>query len=291
MRKIFLITLIYLVLAVPCQSLAFTPTHQFTDQPKDFETGLYNYGAREYDPSIGRFIQPDPVQLDLINPQKLQEQTGQKLEQVLSNPQALNTYNYTVDNPIKYNDPEGEWFKEFFTGQQSWPSFQGELGEAAMYTGSVFQTAMDHPYITGAIIGVGTGVAMSTASLLVYGSKVILPTSLSGQLISSKIEELKLVGNYTQTYVSKLQDAYKYLQNRGINIGEHALNNMFSKGFDVKDVEEVYNRGQKYVDINYNNINIIKNGIRITIDPKTNKYVTNILDIVKIDPTRFKIIK
>jgi RHS repeat-associated protein len=68
-----------------------------------------NFGARYYIQSIGRFNAIDPVNLSLTNKDELKAKTGQKLEQILSNPQTLNNYSYTINNPIKYTDPDGEW--------------------------------------------------------------------------------------------------------------------------------------------------------------------------------------
>ena len=48
-----------------------------------------DYNARFYDPTIGRFIQPDTLAAG----------TG--------NSQGLNRYAYTNNNPVKYNDPTG----------------------------------------------------------------------------------------------------------------------------------------------------------------------------------------
>jgi RHS repeat-associated protein len=53
------------------------------------ETGLYYYGARYYDPAIGRFITRDPVM-------------GKK-----ESPQTLNRYVYCINNPLTYVDPAG----------------------------------------------------------------------------------------------------------------------------------------------------------------------------------------
>jgi RHS repeat-associated protein len=53
------------------------------------ETGLYYYGARYYDPVIGRFTSRDPL-------------TGKK-----ESPQTLNRYAYCLNNPLKYTDPTG----------------------------------------------------------------------------------------------------------------------------------------------------------------------------------------
>ncbi len=53
------------------------------------ETDLYYYGARYYDPAIGRFISRDPL-------------TGEK-----EFPQTLNRYVYCLNNPLTYTDPAG----------------------------------------------------------------------------------------------------------------------------------------------------------------------------------------
>ena len=44
---------------------------KFTGQRQDATTGLYFYGARYYDPTLGRFIQPDTLVPDPTNPQVL----------------------------------------------------------------------------------------------------------------------------------------------------------------------------------------------------------------------------
>src|SRR5208283_4034524 len=36
-------------------------SHGFTGQRYDAETGLYNFKARYYSPTLGRFLQPDPL--------------------------------------------------------------------------------------------------------------------------------------------------------------------------------------------------------------------------------------
>ena len=59
---------------------------KFTGQRLD-GTGLYYYGARYYDPTIGRFISADSM---VPNP---------------ANPQSLNRYSYCLNNPLKYTDP------------------------------------------------------------------------------------------------------------------------------------------------------------------------------------------
>jgi RHS repeat-associated protein len=73
-------------------------SYGYTGKEQDYETGLYYYGARYYDPQIGRFTQIDPLVLG---------ESEKPLADVLSNPQALNGYTYVLNNPMRYVDEEG----------------------------------------------------------------------------------------------------------------------------------------------------------------------------------------
>ncbi|MBB6402498.1 RHS repeat-associated protein [Methanococcus maripaludis] len=63
----------------------------FTGQENDANTELMYYGARYYSPEYRIFIQPDTMLPSLYNPQ------------------ALNRYSYTLNNPVKYTDPSGHY--------------------------------------------------------------------------------------------------------------------------------------------------------------------------------------
>ncbi len=63
--------------------------YRFTGQRKEHATKLYHYGARWYDPTLGRFIQPDTIVPDPADPQ------------------SLNRYAYVNNNPVRYSDPSG----------------------------------------------------------------------------------------------------------------------------------------------------------------------------------------
>jgi RHS repeat-associated protein len=61
----------------------------YTGKELDYESGLYYYGARYYDPEIGRFIQADAL-------------TGG-----ISDPLSMNRYSYVRNNPMIFVDPTG----------------------------------------------------------------------------------------------------------------------------------------------------------------------------------------
>ncbi len=67
---------------------------RFTGQREETGLGFYDYGARPYDPALGRFLQADT----------LVPEPG--------NPQSLNRYAYTLDNPLRYTDPSGHLTEE-----------------------------------------------------------------------------------------------------------------------------------------------------------------------------------
>ena len=97
------------------------PTHRFTGQELDPESGIHYYGGRYYDQSLGRFISADPFIQDP------------------SDPQNLNRYSYVLNSPQNYVDPSGyegfsfdylfggfsDFFSSFFQ-----PSYQSQVQTA-----------------------------------------------------------------------------------------------------------------------------------------------------------------
>jgi RHS repeat-associated protein len=63
--------------------------YQYTGQEWESDFGFYDYDARQYNPTIMRFMQADKT---IPNPYY---------------PQALNRYSDTFNNPLKYSDPNG----------------------------------------------------------------------------------------------------------------------------------------------------------------------------------------
>lgn len=64
----------------------------FTGHEHIDEIGLIDMNGRMYDPLLGRFISVDPF------------------VQMPDNPQNFNRYSYCLNNPLKYDDPDGEFW-------------------------------------------------------------------------------------------------------------------------------------------------------------------------------------
>jgi RHS repeat-associated protein len=97
-----------------------TTDKKFTGQRLD-ATGLYYYGARYYDATIGRFISADTyipwsIGYDGVNASLVVNVIPSMslyfpgfTSQAPVNSQNLNRYTYVLDNPLKYTDPNGWW--------------------------------------------------------------------------------------------------------------------------------------------------------------------------------------
>ncbi len=113
------------VLEQTCQSLPFgdalnctgsitAPTeHHFTGKERDTESGNDYFGARYYNSAMGRFMSPDPLPwIGWQNPveeasEEAKEESHQKFENWISNPQNFNLNAYVMNNPLGFIDPLG----------------------------------------------------------------------------------------------------------------------------------------------------------------------------------------
>ena len=68
---------------------ATTNTQWFHGKKLDSDTGLEDFGARNYDPVLGRFLSVDPIEFSD------------------KNIHSFNKYAYGYNNPLKYKDPDG----------------------------------------------------------------------------------------------------------------------------------------------------------------------------------------
>src|SRR3989441_2331977 len=111
--------------------------YKYTGQELDNSTGLYFYGARYYDATLGRFISADTIVPSA------------------GDPQAFNRYSYARNNPIILIDPTGHRFLgsigKFFNSPIGMA-----LGWALMPATQAFLQDQTRPYaiaVTAAVVG------------------------------------------------------------------------------------------------------------------------------------------
>ncbi|MCK2238989.1 MULTISPECIES: RHS repeat-associated core domain-containing protein [unclassified Crossiella] len=100
--------------------VAFPGEKGFVGGTIDASTELIHIGAREYDPTIGRFISVDPI----LNP---------------ADPQQWNGYNYANNSPITKSDPTGleplmEWCKNATTPDCANHYYGGKVHDPTLNT-------------------------------------------------------------------------------------------------------------------------------------------------------------
>ncbi len=122
-------------------------TRKFTGQERDTESGLDYFIARHYTSNLGRFLQPDPMSM-----------AGKLLE----NPQDLNLYTYTINNPLRYQDPDGRDWKDVLAGAaQGAANFAVSTASGIVYSASAMSPV---GLVTGAQRDLAVGVVQSVAT-------------------------------------------------------------------------------------------------------------------------------
>jgi RHS repeat-associated protein len=106
-------------------------SRKYTGQILDSDTGLYFYNARYYDPSLGRFVSPDPVL-----PSEFDSQ-------------SLHRYSYVLNNPFRYTDPSGNT-----------PRALRIAATVALFSAAIVGTVLVPPVFGPVLVGMTIGAAV-----------------------------------------------------------------------------------------------------------------------------------
>ena len=270
---------------VNVKTSGFDTRFTFTDQEKDDESGLMYYGARYYNPVIGRFTSVDPAFDNFMEPQ------------------SFNKYAYTQNNPLKYIDPTGlsnlpaydsaghpmaiEMEKmRNSTGYQQLESFATSLTPYVETMQDVTEFASGRAWFTGE--------QLQSWQRALSGGLILIPF-VGGAAARNIVKEIddeitKRLLNLTKSFTQRLEVAQNSLNAAGINITEYALKRLVgreSRGVTTEIVIDTYQTGDLYYDTLNKNYNIIKNNVRLPLldDQKT---IGNVIPEKKINWSRFE---
>jgi RHS repeat-associated protein len=202
-------------------------------------------GARYYEAGTGRFLSQDPAFWSLGNGTGLKPINSQEPSAYISDPQKLNSYSYAENNPISKYDPTGTFSINIFGFLPE--STQVSIGNAAQYlydNNGTWRTAMDHPVVAGASIGVLSGAsAYAGAAGLTYlsinslGGIGTACIALCGQTSQQLDRAADYVGRYGPELGSKMNQISNRLGDKDYD--EHAILRMAERNVSVDRVENL----------------------------------------------------
>jgi len=147
-----------------------------TGKERDAESGLDYFGARYYGSALGRFTSPDEFKGGFENLNGTPAFSPGPIGYAdLTDPQTLNMYVYTRNNPLRYIDPDGHDIWDYLTGVGN--AFSSDnLGGAGRTSGG------NEDFRLGQTVG--DAVATITGSIEVLGgggeAVVTSPAALTG---------------------------------------------------------------------------------------------------------------
>jgi RHS repeat-associated protein len=134
-------------------------TRKYIGERYDQNTDLNYFNARYYQSSRGQFLSQDPTFLALGNPAAVNALSKVDQSILLSDPQALNSYSYALNNPIRFKDKDGKFIDVPWISNSPWVQ---DAATAAYQQSPTWRFAMDHPNTTAAIVAVGSYPALAS---------------------------------------------------------------------------------------------------------------------------------
>jgi RHS repeat-associated protein len=201
-----------------------TVARQYIGQYSD-SSGLDYLNARYLNPAQGQFISEDPVFL------------GNPSQENLQDPQSLNSYSYSEDNPTVKSDPKGLYsLWQVANGQATWGQYWGDVDQGAVVMGQNpgWNFAFTHPYATAAATGLlavpaaeaGTGAvaAFGAASYPGVGAAYAAQQAFAGTVYTAltfgALQEIpNTVNNLSQVSLNNPSSYAPAVVNLGVQVG------------------------------------------------------------------------
>ncbi|MCX6718450.1 MAG: FG-GAP-like repeat-containing protein [Candidatus Staskawiczbacteria bacterium] len=150
---------------------SFTEQRKYIGQEFDADTGLNYLNARYYNSALARFISEDSASRD--NPEKF-----------LADPQQLNYYSYSRNNPITLSDPTGQSWKTFVQGSARGVVYAGAV--TVLVAGAITALPIEIP--AAIATGIGVGVVSMAGAATVYGSYKNYQDCVSGKISKDQFD-------------------------------------------------------------------------------------------------------
>jgi len=249
------------------------------------------YDARYYRPDIGRFTQSDPLSLFINDEEKVKQETRQELVDILANPQYLNSYSYSINNPVVMKDENGE-----FAGQ-----FGRDMASGQRTISSFFHKAANFTNNQGGLFNkISSFVSNSLGDFVDNVANVFDPDQKAG----TRMLALGLMALDTSTggEGKAISKALIKAGDRiaGLRVTEHAAEQFVQRNMRAGQIASALEDGVKYLDTKTGNLLHIvgekgKGGYTIVTDRaqkvlvSTENFIRNLTP--KHSPNRFKLLK
>ena len=184
----------------------------YTGKEKDSESGLMYYGARYYNPGIGRFTQADS---ELQN---------------IYNPQLLNRYSYVANNPYKYADDSGNFIT--LPAAVIGAVAGGLIGGGLSLGGQLISSGGNFDKVSWSDVGLGAAVGAVAGGVAGLTGGASLVASIGGDVNKAeKANDVKNIGKASKDLLPEVKAITDSKQ-------KHILQDKHDWGKVVKDPKE-----------------------------------------------------
>ena len=111
----------------------------------------------------------------------------QELASILANPQVLNSYIYTANNPVKYVDPDGEFLFLIPAIPYIVTGAVALLGSySAWQTGATLGYALEHDYANSELAVAKNQIALTSIAIVGEGALAVMPFTVTNSTVNKK---------------------------------------------------------------------------------------------------------